>query len=226
MIGYMRYRGGKAKSFHHVINLIPPHTVYIEPFLGMGSVMRAKLHSPVEVGIDLDKSVLAASKLRLKGAKLFCADGISYLEDYPFEGHEIVYCDPPYFPPTRRRKQVYRFDATERDHERLLTIITRVDAKVLLSGYDNDVYRRRLRDWNVHRFLSKAHDGIREEYIWYNYRTPRVLHDYRYLGADFRERQTIKRRLGRLQRRIESLPEIEQAYIRQWLLSKEDGYAT
>jgi site-specific DNA-adenine methylase len=221
----MRYRGGKAKSFHHVINLIPPHTVYIEPFLGVGSVMRAKLSSRVEVGIDLDENVLAASELRMRGATLLCTDGISYLERYPFEGHEIVYCDPPYFPSTRRRKQVYRFDATEADHERMLSIVTRMKAKVLLSGYDNDVYRRRLTDWNVHRFLSKAHDGVREECIWYNYGTPNVLHDYRYLGADFRERQTIKRRLSRLQRRIESLPELEQAFIRQWLLSKEGGYA-
>ena len=31
------------------------------------------------------------------------------------------------------------------------------------------------------------------EYLWCNYPAPMALHDYRYLGKDFRERERIKR---------------------------------
>jgi hypothetical protein len=54
------------------------------------------------------------------------------------------------------------------------------------------------------------------------------LHDSRYLGRDFRERQTIKRRLHRLQRRISTLSPQEQRLLSQWLddqLQEEDGDA-
>lgn len=32
----MTYPGGKGNAYHKIINLIPPHEVYIEPFLGRG----------------------------------------------------------------------------------------------------------------------------------------------------------------------------------------------
>jgi len=70
----MRYVGGKAKTFHHVINLIPPHEVYIEPFLGVGTVMRAKLPSAIEIGIDLDPRPLCRSGLEDRAASLINGD--------------------------------------------------------------------------------------------------------------------------------------------------------
>lgn len=36
------------------------------------------------------------------------------------------------------------------------------------------------------------------------------LHDYRYLGETFRERQQIRRRIERLKTRIENLPPLER----------------
>ena len=40
----MGYPGGKAGAgvYQTIINLMPPHDVYIEPFLGGGAVMRLK----------------------------------------------------------------------------------------------------------------------------------------------------------------------------------------
>ena len=94
----MHYPGGKAKTFHHVVNLIPPHKVYIEPFLGLGSVMKAKKRAEIEFGVDLDERALEMSNLKDIGVRLIHDDGISFLENFPFEGHEVVYCDPPYYP--------------------------------------------------------------------------------------------------------------------------------
>src|SRR5271154_4598059 len=52
----MGYPGGKngAGVYQTIINLIPPHAVYIEPFLGGGAVMRLKRPAAVNVGLDLD----------------------------------------------------------------------------------------------------------------------------------------------------------------------------
>lgn len=213
----MHYPGGKAKTFHHVINLIPPHEVYIEPFLGLGSVMRAKKRATVEYGVDLDARALSLSDLKKDGIRLFCEDGISFLDNYPFEGHEVVYCDPPYYPKTRKRKRVYRYDLSHDDHVRLLNSLTQLNAQIIISGYDNEIYRQYLRDWHVYTYLCKAHDGLRKEYLWHNFPSPRQLHDYRYLGSNFRERQTIKRRLERIKRRLGELSEQERSFLLEWL---------
>jgi site-specific DNA-adenine methylase len=45
----MPYIGGKSQAgvYQRIINLIPPHRVYVEPFLGGGAILRLK--SPAEV---------------------------------------------------------------------------------------------------------------------------------------------------------------------------------
>lgn len=222
----MHYPGGKAKSFHQILNLIPPHDIYIEPYLGMGSVLRHKKKSAVEIGIDLDKRVLDASDFRERGVKLIRTDAIEFLRNYEFEGHEVVYCDPPYLPATRKRKKIYRHEADQTHHEQLLDALRIASARVLISGYESELYFGALRDWNVHRFTAKTHTGTREECVWYNFDVPTVLHDYRYLGRDFRERQVIRRRIERLKKRISTLPPLEQECIKEWLVNQERSYAT
>ena len=221
----MHYSGGKAKTFQHVVNLIPPHEVYIEPFLGLGSVMRAKFPSSTEIGVDLDGEVLAKSGLAERSINLVHGDGIEFLQKYDFGGREVVYCDPPYLPETRKRCRVYKHDASAADHLRLLNLLVSINARVLLSGYDSETYREHLQDWNVHVFQAKAHDGLREERIWYNFPKPAKLHDYRYMGGNYRERQTIKRRLTRLTNRIESLSDQEQAFVQDWVQRRRNNSA-
>src|SRR5207237_4234276 len=55
------------------------------------------------------------------------------------------------------------------------------------------------------------------EQIWFNFEPHAQLHDSRYLGRDFRERETIKRRVRRVQKRIASLSLQEQYSIADWL---------
>lgn len=54
----MQYPGGKGSSFQKIINLIPPHAVYIETHLGGGAVMRHKRPAAVNIGIDINREVL------------------------------------------------------------------------------------------------------------------------------------------------------------------------
>lgn len=56
----MGYPGGKAGAgvYQTLINLMPPHSMYVEPFLGGGAVMRHKRPAAVNVGLDLDEAVI------------------------------------------------------------------------------------------------------------------------------------------------------------------------
>ena len=48
------------------------------------------------------------------------------------------------------------------------------------------------------------------EWLWFNFQPPQTLHDYRYLGRNFRERERIKRRVQRWKIRLLKLPTLER----------------
>ncbi|MFZ8859705.1 MAG: DNA adenine methylase [Thermocrinis sp.] len=53
----------------------------------------------------------------------------------------FFYLDPPYLPDTRREPNVYKFEMSRKDHEELVEwLLTKAKTKVMLSGYDNDLY--------------------------------------------------------------------------------------
>lgn len=54
----LSYYGGKAKMLKHIMPLIPSHKIYIEPFLGGGSVFWAKGPSFQEVLNDTNDNVI------------------------------------------------------------------------------------------------------------------------------------------------------------------------
>lgn len=54
----LRYHGGKWRLAPWILQHLPPHRVYVEPFGGGGSVLMRKPRSPIEVYNDLDESVV------------------------------------------------------------------------------------------------------------------------------------------------------------------------
>ena len=60
MLEQMSYPGGKngAGVYQTIINLMPPHETYIEPFLGGGAVMRLKRPAALNIGVDIDPDVI------------------------------------------------------------------------------------------------------------------------------------------------------------------------
>lgn len=214
----MRYPGGKGKAYQHIINLMPPHRVYIETHLGGGAVMRQKRPAERNIGIDADCRVIAEwSIVRHVQIELVCGTAENFLTNYQFRGDELVYADPPYHPQARRRRRVYSHDYTDADHQRLLTLLKSLPCMVILSGYAHALYDKELVSWSTRSFLAKTHAGVREETLWFNFETPQVLHDTRYMGNDFRQRQATKRRLGRLQEKVRSMDAVERAAFAQWL---------
>jgi len=212
------YPGGKGKSFQHIINLLPPHGTYIETHLGGGAVLRQKRPADTSIGIDLDERVIQWWRYSHPAMATFiCADAVEFLRSYSFSGNELIYCDPPYLPQTRRRLRVYKYDYSEADHVRLLAVLRSVPCSVVVSAYPSLLYESELRDWNCVYFQAKTHNGVREEKLWFNFPIPDKLHDSRYLGGNFRERQNIKRRMDRLQGKLARLTRVEQHEVVSWL---------
>ena len=189
--------------------------------MGAAAVMRAKTPAVKEIGIDLDSRALACVALDDRNIELIQEDTIQFLKRYPFTGPEVVYCDPPYMPSTRKRKNIYRYEMDESGHQELIRLLKTINAKILISGYDNPLYQLELHEWNVYKYQAKSHIGLREETIWYNFPKPTTLHDYKYLGANFRDRQTIKRRIDRIKKRISELTHQEQSLLHEWLSNND-----
>lgn len=220
----MRYPGGKGKIFQQVINLLPPHVTYVESHLGGGAVLRHKKPSAIAIGIDRDPNVIDFWRAHFPGlATYVLGDAVEFLSHYPLQGHDVLYCDPPYLPSTRRRSRVYDYDYGEQDHRRLLALLVQLPCRVLLSGYPSRLYSKLLAGWNTRIFTAKAHDGLRAEQIWFNFQAPHRLHDPRYVGNNFRERENIRRRLARLRRRISALSAQEQTILSDWLSDELGG---
>lgn len=82
----------------------------------------------------------------------------------------FMYLDPPYVPDTRVAKNAYEVEMTAEEHEQMAKMLAETDAKILLSGYDNEIYRRILEPKfsRIESFSPLAHTG-KVEVIWKNY---------------------------------------------------------
>lgn len=96
----MSYPGGKAggNTPHRIINQMPPHSQYVEAFLGAGAIMRAKRPAACSIGIDSDEHVVKRwAGHTIPGLEVICGDALDYLtQRAPLLGIEaIIYLDPP-----------------------------------------------------------------------------------------------------------------------------------
>ena len=74
----MHYQGGKGGVFQKLINLMPPHEVYMETHLGGGAVMRNKRAARSNIGIEIDPEVVGMwTKVNPIGFELVHDDAIN-----------------------------------------------------------------------------------------------------------------------------------------------------
>ncbi len=217
----MRYPGGKGKCYQRLINLMPVHETYIETHLGGGAVMRNKLPANRNIGIDLDQQVINLWHGNNEvSCELIQDDAVAYLSSFPYQGNELIYADPPYVQSTRKRSKIYRHEYTDDNHRQLLQLLVTLPCMVMVSGYENSIYNEILNSWRCERFNAKTHTGVREECVWMNFDIPDRLHDARYMGSNYRERQTLIRRRTRLYERIERMELTERNELIHWLNAK------
>ena len=213
----MNFAGGKGGTYQKYINLMPPHDVYIESHIGGGAIMRYKRKAKRNIAIEIDPAVIEIwNNKNQNDFDLIHGDAVSFLKNYPFTGKELIYCDPPYLRETRRKYYpLYKYEYNVSQHVELLAVIKTLPCMVMISGYESTLYKESLRSWQTHSFQAKTHHGMATEWIWMNYSKPVQLHDYSYLGDNFREREKIKLKLRRSTARFKLMPTLE----RQALLS-------
>ncbi|MCC7360523.1 MAG: DNA adenine methylase [Anaerolineales bacterium] len=222
------YTGGKGGPgvYQSIINQMPPHRVYIEAFLGAGSVLRAKRPAVATIGIERDAAVLLEhwKGTEVPNLTLLHANAIEWLAGHQWQGGELVYLDPPYLMETRRdQRGYYAHELSDADHAELLGVVKSLPCYVLISGYWSELYARELKDWRYTCFTTGTRGGGRAtEWLWMNFPEPVELHDYRYLGRNFRERERIARQRRRWAARLARMSALQRQAL-LWAMQDAAG---
>ncbi|WP_060417849.1 DNA adenine methylase [Serratia marcescens] len=229
----MGYLGSKAASgaYQAIISQMPPHDTYIETHLGSGAVMFHKPLAARTIGIDVDSNafLLTRGRWKEKGMtppklNLYHGDAVGFLQrelaDGAFSQHGrvLIYADPPYLPETRTSRARYRHEYTVDDHRRLIDVLRTVPANVMISGYPSALYDELLGDWRSLEFQVMTRGGPRTEKLWMNYAQD-AAYSAAFAGANYIDRQRIKRKAERWARNYSDLPAAERLAILAALLS-------
>jgi DNA adenine methylase len=119
-------------------------------------------------------STLAAISERLGRVEVLNGDALEWL-DLLDDHHTLTYADPPYVHGTRTCLSLYSHEMSDRGHRRLLRLLGDLNGMVLVSGYDNLIYRYGLEGWDfdtrdvrLHAALAEK-KTLRTEVLWANY---------------------------------------------------------
>lgn len=85
----------------------------------------------------------------------------------------LMYLDPPYVRRTRRSGALYNHEMDDAAQRELLDLITCSKAKIVISGYESDLYNTALAGWRKDSTLSQTTSTeMATETIWMNYSPP------------------------------------------------------
>lgn len=219
----MSYLGSKGQAgvFQLIIGEMPPHSVYVEPFLGSGKIFLTKLPAVRNVGIDADAGTIKSfqriltSYPALRASEIICGDTLSLLSTLTLPADAVVYCDPPYVHSTRTSlaRHRYKFEMTDKQHAQFLTLVAGLNCRVMISGYPSKLYADRLRDWRCISYQTRTRGRTVTECLWMNYPEPTELHNWRFAGKNFRERTALKRLTTRWLARLDAMPPLKRGYL-------------
>lgn len=225
---FKRYNGGKSGNgvYQTIINLIPPMSFFISPFVGNGGVERRINLPGISMFFDTNKTVVDAWKVALKGytkknpgkkIDVINQNGLKAIGAY--KGNEkttFIFCDPPYLFDTRvsQQKLYGEHEWQYNDHVMFLTLLKRCTCNVMVTHPPHILYENMLQGWSVKDYTFIDSSGQKRfDRIWYNYPTPTILQDYTHLGADYRERELVKNKTARHMAKLKRLPDVERNAI-------------
>jgi DNA adenine methylase len=264
MRSIIKYYGGKHYIAKYLLEIIPKHNLYIEPFFGGGNMFFSKPPSKMEIINDLSDNIFSLYKViadenkykqlqhrleltpyhakfrddykqklnekltiedrafyylyvnrtsfngvggfsctklvrnnmirsvsdylsliphleeihnRLRNAVVENKDALELIQKYD-DNDVFFYLDPPYIQSTRRSNQKYMIEMSDEDHERMINLILKSKAKIMLSGYDNEIYNNLVENgWNRLELESPNSCSDATEYVWINYDIPHDTKD-------------------------------------------------
>ena len=235
--------GGKRRLASRILPLFPDHGCYVEPFCGAAALYFLKVPAKVEVLNDVNgelvnlyrvvqhhlEEFLRQFKWALTSRQIFKwlqatppeplteiqrAARFFYLQKNAFGGKVAgqTFGASATAPP---RLNLLRLEEDLSDaHLRLAgATIEHLDWAECIRRYD----RPATLFYCDPPYWAATQNGTREETLWFNFEPPTKLHDARYLGSSFRERQSRKRRLQRLQMKVKSMEPTERNAFMQWM---------
>ncbi len=242
----INYLGKKTGSGipRFIISKMPKHDIYIEPFLGTGSIMSLKEKANINIGIDLDISILHQLKIKsdytiLNGNSLiflkYLIDTYNYIESK--QQKILIYLDPPYLPETRTsfNQCNYKHELMHQEHIQLCKQLKEISMQyqnvfIMLSGYKSNLYMSMLpgAKWFYYETQTMSRGGKRIESLWTNFNPNNYIkHDYNYVGQNYTDSQRIKRKANRWVDNLEKLPLDEREYIFKMIShSQEELYSS
>lgn len=106
---------------------------------------------------------------RLRMVQIENRPALEVMERFNYK-NVFMYLDPPYLFGTRNGKQ-YKHEMSDMDHEEMLKKSLQSKAKIMISGYESEMYNDYLKDWEKRSFNSCAEHGKpRTEIVWMNYK--------------------------------------------------------
>ncbi|HJO93147.1 MAG TPA: hypothetical protein QF753_07095, partial [Victivallales bacterium] len=213
--------------YQNIINCIRPHDRLIIPFLGHCAVLRYMKPAATTICIDASAQIIQKwQSMNIPYIQLIHGNGIEYLENIKFNEKErtVIYCDPPYPLNSRKSsKDRYNYELSDENHINLLKIIKSLDCDVLISSYKNSLYEETLKNRNLKTYKSQTRRYTATEYLYMNYTNKEgLLHDYSYIGENYRDRERIAKKIKRWSENIQVLPATERNAILA-ALKKENG---
>lgn len=113
-------------------------------------------------------TVIFEAAERLRGVQIENRPALELIDRFNFP-NVLIYADPPYLLNTRYGKQ-YRCEMTDADHRDLLDALKAHRGPVLLSGYENSLYRDALKGWYTDTAETITQTSAkRREVLWMNF---------------------------------------------------------
>jgi DNA adenine methylase len=231
MESLVRYPGNKSVLglYQFIINRIPECSTMIEAFAGSGAITK-KIQSMATTDEnnywrlgsgqlvrtilnDCNPGVCEQLKKSFPEATVITNfTAVTVLNSIPPVSTDIfIYCDPPYKLSTRgSERRIYKYEMSDNDHAEFLTAAATVKANCMISHYECPMYDQALPGWHKEKFKVSYHGNVKEECIYYNYPKPSKLLTYQYVGSDCWDRQRVTRKIERLVKKLNALPELEK----------------
>lgn len=230
---------GAAGLAEWIINQTPPHDTLIIPFAGHCALSRKILPCRRLILCDLNPSVaewwMESNRLPSHAEFHQCC-GVEFLRHHfglskisspdmasspaidkngdDGHGRTVVYADPPYMLETRTSDKRYDFELSIDQQTKLRCCLQSLPCPVMVSHYDCEPYNAEFCDWSRTEQQAMTRGGVRTEVLWRNF-AAEELHDYRFFGEGFREREKLKRRETNLLNRLAAYPEAERRRLLQ-----------